>query len=241
LVSQTGFSRIPDEWSPFSREVDDRQIDGVVELLREFSLSGPVVDLGCGDGRILVPLAERGVPMIGVDDDPAALAAARHRLSERGLEATLIRADFLAGIPDIPHGVAAVLCLGNTFMMIHDVRVAVALLREIMHRVAPGGVFLIDDFPFDCWREIAEGNWQEGISEDGTQQIVYRPGDPVFALRRGNRVNPDNWTIKPGESLLRLWSMGDLELLAMTAGAGSPRWLDRGRLIAFRKPAEGGQ
>lgn len=179
--------------------------------------------------------------MIGVDDDPGALAAVRHRLGEQGVQASLFRADFLAGIPDLPHGLAAVLCLGNTFMTVNDVRVAVALVRDIAHRLRPGGLFVIDDFPFDSWREVADGNWQEGVSEDGTQQIVFRDGDSVFALREGTAVNADNWRIAPGDNLVRLWSLGDLELLSIVSGLLPPRHVPTARLLAFTKPASGGQ
>lgn len=33
--------------------------------------AGPVVDLGCGPGRLLVALAARGIPALGVDHSPA--------------------------------------------------------------------------------------------------------------------------------------------------------------------------
>lgn len=39
----------------------------------------PVVDLGCGPGRLVVALGERGVPALGVDAAPHAVATARSR------------------------------------------------------------------------------------------------------------------------------------------------------------------
>jgi SAM-dependent methyltransferase len=42
---------------------------------------GPVVDLACGTGRVTFPLAEAGVPVIGLDNSPAMLARARHKLA----------------------------------------------------------------------------------------------------------------------------------------------------------------
>ena len=42
-------------------------------------LDGPVVDLGCGPGRIVVALASRGVAALGVDSSPVAVALARRR------------------------------------------------------------------------------------------------------------------------------------------------------------------
>lgn len=40
-------------------------------------VGAPVIDLGCGPGRHLVALGERGVPAMGVDAAPAAVATAR--------------------------------------------------------------------------------------------------------------------------------------------------------------------
>jgi len=42
-------------------------------------LGGPVLDVGCGPGRIVEALAARGVAALGIDVAPAALAAAMER------------------------------------------------------------------------------------------------------------------------------------------------------------------
>ena len=41
--------------------------------------TAPVLDIGCGPGRHTIALARRGVPSLGVDSSPAAVAAARAR------------------------------------------------------------------------------------------------------------------------------------------------------------------
>lgn len=43
------------------------------------TLRGPVIDLGCGPGRLVVGLAALGVPALGVDAAPTAVALARGR------------------------------------------------------------------------------------------------------------------------------------------------------------------
>lgn len=50
---------------------------------------GPVLDLGCGTGRIAVPLAERGLEVVGLDNSPEMLDSCRRNLSAAGLEAEL--------------------------------------------------------------------------------------------------------------------------------------------------------
>ncbi len=43
----------------------------------------PVLELGCGTGRILIPVAEAGVEVVGVDRSPSMLAIARRKLEKR--------------------------------------------------------------------------------------------------------------------------------------------------------------
>jgi SAM-dependent methyltransferase len=42
-------------------------------------LSGPVLDVGCGPGRLVVDLIRRGTPALGIDPAPAAVELARRR------------------------------------------------------------------------------------------------------------------------------------------------------------------
>jgi 2-polyprenyl-3-methyl-5-hydroxy-6-metoxy-1,4-benzoquinol methylase len=75
---------------------------------------GPVLDVGCGPGRLTVALAERGIPALGVDISQAAVARAReagaaalHRsvfdaLPAQGRWATVLLADGNIGIGGRP-------------------------------------------------------------------------------------------------------------------------------------------
>ncbi|MHB9131118.1 MAG: Eco57I restriction-modification methylase domain-containing protein [Armatimonadota bacterium] len=50
-------------------------------LLRATAPRGPVADLSCGDGAFLLEAAQRGLPVMGIDRDKAALANAAERLA----------------------------------------------------------------------------------------------------------------------------------------------------------------
>ena len=58
-----------------------------LEVWRELAsaAAGPVLDLGCGTGRVALDLAERGHDVTGVDADPALVRALTTRARERGL------------------------------------------------------------------------------------------------------------------------------------------------------------
>ncbi len=52
----------------------------LVERMLDFAACGPgdrLIDLGCGDGRIVVAAARRGAKALGVDFDPERIAEAR--------------------------------------------------------------------------------------------------------------------------------------------------------------------
>ena len=52
-----------------------------------------VLEPGCGSGRVLEPLARRGLAVTGLDNSEPMLALARRRLAGAGLEADLVLAD----------------------------------------------------------------------------------------------------------------------------------------------------
>jgi SAM-dependent methyltransferase len=57
---------------------------GVWRELAE-AADGPILDLGCGTGRVALDLAERGHDVTGADSDPALVRALLERARDRGL------------------------------------------------------------------------------------------------------------------------------------------------------------
>lgn len=55
--------------------------------------SGEVLDLGCGTGRVLLPLVESGLRVMGLDGSERMLELCGASLRERGLDAELLRGD----------------------------------------------------------------------------------------------------------------------------------------------------
>src|SRR6188768_3402490 len=72
----------------------DEDVDAIVHLAQE--MDGPVLELGCGTGRLLLPLVTAGLPVTGVDISSGLLTKARAKLATvpNGELATLIQADF---------------------------------------------------------------------------------------------------------------------------------------------------
>jgi SAM-dependent methyltransferase len=71
------------------------------------SVHGPVIDLGCGPGRLVVSLANLGVPALGVDSSPSAIALAQRR------GATVLQRDLFDRLPGEGRWGTALLFDGN--------------------------------------------------------------------------------------------------------------------------------
>jgi SAM-dependent methyltransferase len=67
----------------------------VVRAASGGAFSGPVLDAGCGTGENALHLASLGLRVLGVDVAPTALAMARTKAAERGIEAEFAEADAL--------------------------------------------------------------------------------------------------------------------------------------------------
>lgn len=71
------------------------------------TVEGPVIDLGCGPGRLVVRLASQRVPALGVDSSPSAIALARMR------GATVLQRDIFGPLPGEGRWGTALLFDGN--------------------------------------------------------------------------------------------------------------------------------
>lgn len=86
-------------------------------------VGSPVLELGCGSGRVLLPTAEAGLEIVGLDNSPEMLALARTKLSQLPAE-TQARVQFIeADIRDFH--------LGRTFKLI------TIPLRSFLHLHTP--------------------------------------------------------------------------------------------------------
>jgi SAM-dependent methyltransferase len=68
---------------------------------------GPTIDLGCGPGRLVADLVRRGVPALGVDQSPTAVALARRS------GAPALRRDVFAPLPGTGRWHTVLLADGN--------------------------------------------------------------------------------------------------------------------------------
>jgi SAM-dependent methyltransferase len=67
----------------------------IARVASEGGFAGPVLDAGCGTGENALHVASLGLPVLGVDVAETALAIARAKAAERGIEVGFAAADAL--------------------------------------------------------------------------------------------------------------------------------------------------
>ena len=110
---------------------------------------GPVLELGCGTGRIAVPVARAGARIVGIDRSQEMLARARTRIVRTGLRGrlTLVRGD----IRDLPFTrrtkFSAVLAAYGILQSLTRERDLTRTLAAVARVLRQGGLFAIDVVP----------------------------------------------------------------------------------------------
>jgi len=155
-----------DQYAPFydwenARTLGRRDVPFWQRVAREGR--GPVLELGCGTGRVSLPLARAGVALVGVDRSSPMLARAQRRAGALQRRRTvgarghlhLVRGDIRA----LPFGsgtfAMALAPYGVLQSLLRD-RDLGATLQSVASVLRPGGTFGIDLVPdVPNWREYS--------------------------------------------------------------------------------------
>lgn len=105
---------------------------------------GSVLELGCGTGRKLIPIASDGHPCVGLDLSPDMLAEAQRKADERGVTVEWAQGDMRAF--DLGRTFDVVLIAANSLLHLHDADDLVSCFRSVRRHLAPGGRVVFDIF-----------------------------------------------------------------------------------------------
>ena len=109
---------------------------------------GPVLELGSGTGRVAIPIAQAGVPVVGLDNSAAMLKVARARARKVGFGADLLR--FVKGdMRDLSLGgqkFPLVIIPYRAFQTLLSVADQYQALATMKAHLAPAGRLIIDLF-----------------------------------------------------------------------------------------------
>jgi ubiquinone/menaquinone biosynthesis C-methylase UbiE len=164
---------------------------------------GPALELGCGTGRVSLPLARAGVELVGIDRSAPMLERARTRVvrSPRlrlGNSPRFVRGDIRA-LPFDDDAFRMVLAPYGILQSLIRPRDLIATLASVARVLAPGGTFGIDLVPdVPKWREYRNrvqlrgraGGAQLTLVESVRQDPVHHltTFEQTYIEQRGTRV-----------------------------------------------------
>jgi SAM-dependent methyltransferase len=107
---------------------------------------GPILELGCGTGRLLLPLVRAGYHVMGVDLSTSMLTRCRDRLAKLP-DSARARAELIEG--DFRHltlrrRFSLIVCPFNAFMHLYERPDIERFLAVVKRHLQPGGLFAFD-------------------------------------------------------------------------------------------------
>ncbi|GAC1415707.1 MAG: class I SAM-dependent methyltransferase [Actinomycetota bacterium] len=166
----------------YDEHVADLGIDdpATAATLAEYAASGRVLELGVGTGRVAIPLALRGVEVLGIDVSDAML----QRMKEKpgGDRVTAITGDF-ADVA-VEGSFSLIYCVFNTFFSLTSQEEQIACFANAAAHLDERGYFLLEAFVpdtkfFDRGQKLhvkqltAERIDLEATVHDSVKQRVY--------------------------------------------------------------------
>lgn len=105
---------------------------------------GRILELGCGTGHKLIPIASDGHGCVGMDLSSDMLAEARRKAEECGVVVEWLHGDMTSF--DLGRTFDLVFIAANSLLHLHETDDLVSCFRAVRRHLAPGGRFVFDVF-----------------------------------------------------------------------------------------------
>ena len=137
---------------------------------------GPVLEMGCGTGRVLLPIARAGIAIHGMDSSQAMLdqlcASLRSEPADVRERISLTRGDIR--YDDVGRRFPLVIAAGNVLHSFLEHAHQRAWFRNARRHLTPGGTFCFDVFQFDYRRLLIPADaWNVDVDRTD-QQTSHR-------------------------------------------------------------------
>ena len=206
---------------------------------------GRLLDVGCGTGRLLLPLAKRGYWVVGVDLSEEMLRVAGQKAEAAGASVHRVRANIveLAGLADQTFDY--VTCLFSTLGMVSGSEHRQSVVQHVHRLLRPGGTFVVHVHNrwFNFWdragrrwllRDLFRSAFRGPTA--GDRPVLRRDGTPGWSLHHFTRREIVRLLERSGLQVI------EVQPISLRADGWLPApwwfgWLrSYGYLIAARRP-----
>jgi len=177
-----------------------------LQLARQAAAAGhAVLELGCGTGRITLPIAREGIEIVGLDNAPAMLDVARRKAAAEELELPWVEADMRDFRLDRRFGL--VIVPYRSFLHLLTPEDQASCLATVRQHLLPGGRLALNFFvpPITATSgqgapvisRLNKGMRLRHVSRDEMAALLHAAGLEVEALYGGFAGEP--FTSSSGE------------------------------------------
>lgn len=196
----------------------------------------PALELGCGTGRLLLPLIGAGLQVHGLDPSPEMLAICRRKAEKQGVSPVLHEQAMQDLQLEYRYGV--IFCAVGSFALLSDAGDVDRTLRACLRHLSAGGQLVLalqDSSRSSASDEGEEGGWclrRRFTDSDGRiwralERITSRADDPVIVSEWRYEVSDGSEILAEQRhgSKLRRWTAGELGARMREAGFDHVRLL----------------
>jgi SAM-dependent methyltransferase len=150
-----------DLWRSDTSNWSDRHF--YLDVVRRYG--EPVLDIGCGTGRLLLDYASLGIDVDGIDNSPEMLAICHSKAQKSGLAPGIHLLDVLND--PLPRNYRTILAPSSVLQLMTRPGAVEQVLARCYAHLLPGGV-LVASFSFD-WRpgEPLDSGWSSVVRRRG--------------------------------------------------------------------------
>ena len=165
-----------------------------------------ILELGCGDGRVLIRLSQSGASLFGMDDSASMLTRCAERFHRSGSRVELIHGDM--SVFALPWQFDRILIPYNSLYCLPTKARQLSCLRTVMAHLAPKGQLL-----FDCYAAdpvINADDWVASVQEHVV--ATFHNGQRHIEVRERSDENGRSQQIKATYDYYSTWDDGRTQL-----------------------------
>ena len=135
----------------------------------------PLLDVGCGTGRLLLDYMGQGIDMDGVDNSPEMLAICRQKAQKLGIQPNLYQQTMET--LDLPRKYRTIIVPSCSFQLVIDPNDATEAMRRFFQHLEPRGTLVMAFLAYYMGDEkgpIVTGEWQKEVSRPEDGALVRR-------------------------------------------------------------------
>ncbi len=204
---------------PIGRSFGD--IEYYAERLK--NCTGKILEAGVGNGRVLIPLLEKGLNVVGFDASSQMLAYCQHELDLRGLKTTLKQQRF--DNFNSEEEFEAIIIPAGSFQLITQVEEALNVLRRFKSYLKKEGRLIIDLSPIsELFKETMHA--RQWVIENGLLTLTENSVAIDYSAQTSvSQLRYEHWQTNKGLIqteidlfALRFWGIKEFEMALQHVG-----------------------